>query len=106
MPKPALGLIVSLILLPVFAFAQTNTQNNPKPPAAWIAFQQQENVKRQVFFKQMKDDRDAFLAANPDAKAYFDQMRAAGQARLAAWRTAHPRKTPYAPPPTNPATAH
>ena len=93
--------MASLILLPVVTFAQTSTTTPstsssttmPTPPASWITFQQQENAKRATFFKQMKDDRDAFLAANPDAKSYLDQMRTAAQARMAAWRAAHPRKT-------------
>lgn len=111
MQKLALGLIASLLLLPIVSFAQTSPTTNttssttmPKPPASWIAFQQQENVKRAAFFKQMQADRNAFLSANPDAKSFLDQMRAASQARMAAWRAAHPRKTttPAATTPTTP----
>jgi len=84
--------IAALMLLTGISFAQTTTtQTAPQPPASWVAFQQQENAKRAAFFKQLSADRKAFLSANPDAKAYMDQMRAFAQARAKAWRAAHPR---------------
>ena len=70
------------------SWAQTNTQ----PPAAWIAFQKEEHLKQAAFFKQLKDDREAFFKANPDAKQYLENLRAAAKARNQAWIASHPGK--------------
>lgn len=88
MKKIILGLLVSALVLPALSFAQTT----PQPPAAWVAFQKEENVKRAAFFKEMRADRDAFLAANPDVKEYFEQMRAAAKAKFATMRVARQNK--------------
>lgn len=88
MKKMTLALIASILFLPALSFAQTTLQ----PPASWIDFQQKEKVKIAAFFKEMKADTDAFLKANPDAKAYLDQMRANAKARMAAWRAAQQNK--------------
>jgi hypothetical protein len=93
MKKMTLALITSMILLPVLSFAQTT----PQAPASWIAFQKQENAKRQAFYQQLKSDRDTFLNANPDVKTYLEQMRANAKTRMAAWRAAHPPKNPINP---------
>jgi|GEM_PF-3551525 hypothetical protein len=85
MNRLALGLIASIILLPVISFAQSA----PQPPAAWVAFQKEESAKRAAFNAQMSADMKAFMEANPEMKTYFDQMRAAAQARMAAWRAQH-----------------
>ena len=85
MNKMTLGLIASILLLPVISFAQAT----PQPPAAWVAFQKQENAKRAAFNAQMHADMQAFLQANPEMQTYFTQMRAASQARMAAWRAQH-----------------
>ena len=80
------GIITTAALLlasPVWA------QSAPQPPASWVDFQQQENAKRAAFYQQLKADREAFLAAHPEAKAYLDQMRATAAARRAAWKAAH-----------------
>lgn len=88
------GFIAALMLLPGISFAQTpTTQTAPQAPASWIAFQQQENTKRMAFFKELNEERKAFLKANPDAKAYLAQMSALSRARIKAWRAAHPLKT-------------
>jgi hypothetical protein len=91
MKKMALGLIASMVFLPVISFAQLNT--NQAPPASWVAFQKQELAKKIAFFQQMEADRTAFLSANPDVKAYLTQMRAANQTRYAAWVATHPKTT-------------
>jgi len=93
MKRMICGLVVALMILPGISFAQSTTQTAPTPPASWTTFLQQENAKRAAFFKQMKEDRDAFLKSNPDAQAYLDKMRTLAQARAQAWRAAHPRKT-------------
>ena len=80
-----LGLIASILLLPVISFGQ----ETPQAPASWIAFQKEQSDKRIAFFQQMKADRDAFLSAHPEAKAYLEQMHVAAQARMAAWKAAH-----------------
>jgi hypothetical protein len=85
MKRTILGLIASIMLLPVISFAQ----ETPQPPAAWVAFQKEESAKRAAFNAQMSSDMRAFMAANPEMKTYLDQMRAAGQARMAAWRAQH-----------------
>jgi len=90
MKRLAITFVILLLLCPNISFAQSSSI--PKPPASWIAFQQEENAKRTAFFKQMKADRDAFLSSNPDAKAYLDQMQAYAKEHFAAWRAAHPRK--------------
>jgi len=92
MKKISLALIVSLLLFPLISFAQSSSTTIPTPPASWVAFQQQEHAKRIAFFNQLKADRDAFLSANPDAQTYVNQLRASSQARMNAWRAAHPRK--------------
>ena len=88
MRKILLGSIASLLLLPAASFAQTT----PQPPASWVAFQKEESAKRVAFFEQMQADRKAFLDANPDVKNYLEERRAAAQARMEAWRAAHPTK--------------
>ena len=98
MKKITCAMIASLILIPVISFAQSS-QTPAQPPASWVAFMKQENVKRSAFFQQMKADRDAFLSANPDVKAYLDQMRANAQTRMAAWRAAHPPRHAATPTP-------
>jgi hypothetical protein len=85
MRKIPYGLMASLMLLPVISFGQTV----PQAPAAWIAFQKQENIKRTAFFEEMKADREAFLRANPDVKAYFDEMHATAKERRAEWKAMH-----------------
>ena len=72
MRKIALGLIVSMMLLPVASFAQTSAQTQlPTPPASWVAFMKAENAKRIAFFKELKAEKEAFLNAHPDAQAYL-----------------------------------
>lgn len=95
MKKIALGLIASLILLPVICFAQVM----PQPPASWIAFQKQEKAKRDAFFQELNADRQAFLNANPDVQTYFQQMQAANKAQHVAWLASHPRRTTITPTP-------
>ena len=73
MKKITLGLIASLVFLPVISFAQSN----PQAPASWIAFQKEEHAKQSAFFQQLEAERTAFLNANPDVKSYLDQMKAA-----------------------------
>ena len=87
MKKTVLGLVASTMLLPMISFAQTT----PQPPAAWVAFQKEENAKRAAFNAQISADMKAFMAANPEVKTYFDEMRAASQARMAQWRAQHHR---------------
>jgi hypothetical protein len=91
MKKMTLAVIASLILTGS-AFAQSSSTSAPKPPAAWVTFQQQQDAKRMAFFKEMSAERTAFLQANPDVKEYFDQMAQISKERMAAWRAAHPRK--------------
>jgi hypothetical protein len=95
MTKIALGLMASMMLLPVISFAQLTQQ----PPASWVAFQNVEKAKRAAFFQQLEADRTAFLNANPDVRAYLDQKRADNKARYAAWAATHPRKTNLLPTP-------
>jgi len=83
-----LGLMASLMLLPVSSFAQTT----PQAPASWVEFQKQESAKRIVFFQQMKADRDAFLSSHPEAQTYLEEMHQAAIARMAAWKAAHQTK--------------
>jgi len=85
MKRSTLGVIASIMLLPVISLAQVT----PQPPAAWVEFQKQESAKRAAFNAQMKADMQNFLASNPEVKSYMDQMRQAAQARAAAWRAAH-----------------
>jgi hypothetical protein len=85
MKKMTLALIATMTLLPVISFGQAN----PTPPAAWVAFQKAESVKRAAFNAQMKADMQAFLSENPEVKSYFAEMRAASQARIAAWKAQH-----------------
>jgi hypothetical protein len=56
MNKILLGLMASMLLLPVVSFGQVTQQ----APASWIAFQKEETAKRTAFFQQLKADRDAF----------------------------------------------
>jgi hypothetical protein len=92
MKRISLGLIASMLLLPAVSFAQLNTST--PPPASWVAFQKEENAKRAAFFQQMETDRTAFLNANPDVKAWLEEMKANNKARYAAWEATHP-KTPF-----------
>jgi len=78
----------SFLLLAGLSFAQTSTQ----PPAALVAFQQQETAKRQAFYQQMKQDRDAFLASHPEVQAYLQQLREESKERLQAWLAQHPKR--------------
>ena len=84
MRKIILGLIASMMFLPVISFAQAL----PQAPASWIAFQQQENAKKAIFNKQMRGEREAFLNANPEVKQYLEEVHAAAKARFAAMRAA------------------
>jgi len=83
--------MAALILLSGVSWAQTTdtTQTAPQPPASWVAFQQQEHAKSLAFFKQLNDDKQAFLKANPDVQAYLNQIRGLAQARAKAWKAAH-----------------
>ena len=90
MKKLSSALLASIILLPIVSFAQAT----PQAPASWIAFKQQESAKRIAFFKQMKEDRDAFISANPDVKAYLDEVRAARLAKREEWLAQHKRVIP------------
>ena len=85
------GPMASLILLTSISFAQASDQAMLQPPASWVAFEKQENAKRAEFMKQIKADTDAFLSTHPEAKAYYEQRRAAFKAKLAAWKAAHPQ---------------
>jgi hypothetical protein len=87
MQKIILGSALSLILLSTTAFAQTTP--TPQPPDSWVAFQKDQAAKRAAFAQQMKADRDAFISAHPEAKAYLEQIKTANKARLDAWRAAH-----------------
>ena len=80
MKKITLGLIASLLLLPVISFAQTL----PPAPDSWVAFQKVERAKKVAFYKQMRADVDTFLRDHPDAKEYLTQVRAYRKARAAA----------------------
>ena len=88
MKKTTLALIASMILLPVISFGQVN----PQPPAAWVAFQKEESVKRAAFYAQMKADMQTFLSEHPEVKAYFAEVRSSAQARIATWKAQHQNK--------------
>ncbi len=88
MGKMTLGIIASILLLPVPSFAQTT----PQPPASWVAFKQAEHTKQVAFFAQLKADRNAFLSVHPEVKSYLAQLHAANMARETAWRASHQRR--------------
>jgi len=102
MKKISLGLIVSMMILPVFSFAQTDspsslqtdTQTIPKEPASLVAFNKEEMAKRSALDKQIEADREAFFSAHPDAKAYVEELKAIVKARVDAWKIQHPDETP------------
>ena len=85
MKRTALGLIASIMLLPVTSFAQVT----PQPPAAWVAFQKEESAKRAAFNAQMRAEMQNFLNSNPEVKTYFEEMQASAKARALTWRAEH-----------------